>query len=208
MISKNHRQNHNFQIVYFLAGSCHTADGAYALLCDLREDRQSAVDNYHVINLKDEAKEIRAGRLIESTDPADVKEGEAELLELNNNRKKGKILYEAAVDEMNFIDKCMELLQPLRKYKNLPDSESHELMQAEEWKYEMIRRVENFMISNNGYIPPDHFETMRQHPAFKAEILPRIMELQTLLTTAGGRAEAIAQISENKSLKIIEKLLI
>ena len=48
MNAKNHKQNTNFQIVYFLVGSCHTPDGAYALLCELREERLLATNSYEV----------------------------------------------------------------------------------------------------------------------------------------------------------------
>ena len=45
MISKNHRQNHDFQILYFLIGSCHTPDAAYALCQELREERYACIEN-------------------------------------------------------------------------------------------------------------------------------------------------------------------
>jgi hypothetical protein len=205
MNSKNHRQNHNFQIAYFLAGSCHTADGAYALLCDLKEDRQAAIDNYVVSQLRSEAKELRANKLLISIDDAEKKEGKADLLELENGRKTGKVLYQAALDECEFIDKCIEVLQPLRLYKELSDSEAHEASQHEEWKLELIHRAENALFTS-GQIPTDLFDTMRMHPAFHKEIAPRLEEIHTLLKSAQGREELQKQIKGSKFIEI-NKLL-
>ena len=150
MNSKNNRVNHDFQIAYFLAGSCHTPDAAYALLCDLRDDRAMAL----------EASNGRSWwRFWRKPGPvaADV---QARCIA-------------AAKAELDTINKCIDRLQPLRKYSNLTDAEAHEACQAEEWKLELIFRAENFLL-NGGVIPADHFAAMRQHPAFKDEILPAI----------------------------------
>ena len=205
MNSKNHRQNHNFQIAYFLCGACHTADGAYSLLCDLREERQLACDNYKVNQLKDEAKEIRAKRLLESKDKSDKLDGKAELLELKNNRKIGKVLYQAALDEINFIDKCINAIQPLRKFKHLSDPEAHEAAQYDEWRLELISRMENSMMTT-GTITTEQFAIMRLHPAFQKEILPRINEIQELMKTKEGIKKLQEEIKGSK-FQSINKLI-
>mgnify|MGYP003348563100 CR=1 FL=1 len=41
--AKNNRMNTDFGIAFFIAGSCHTPDGAYAQLLDLKEDRAMAL---------------------------------------------------------------------------------------------------------------------------------------------------------------------
>jgi len=192
MISKFHKQNTNFQIAYFLAGSCHTPDGAYILLKELREEREMAIKNYEVQQLKNKAEELRAKKLLEG-DEADKLEGQAKLLELKNNREQGEVLYKAALDEINFIDKCIAALEPLRKYRDLPDQEVSELVQKEEWTYELLRRAENYLITT-GTIPPDQLDTMRMHPEFKTLILPRIQEIRNLLLTEDGREKLLKQI--------------
>jgi len=204
MITKNHKKNTNFQIVYFLIGSCSTPDGAYSLLCDLKEERQSSINAYKVTQLKDKAKEIRANKLLKG-DEADKLEGEAELLELKNNKKQGEELYKSAVSELEFIDKCIEELQPLRKYADLPEMEAHEASQLGEWRGELLRRAENYMITTGG-IPPDHFDTMRMHPEFNSVILPRINEMKKLMLTKGGLGELQKQL-EVKPLDNLVKLL-
>jgi hypothetical protein len=205
MNSKNHKQNTNFQIVYFLVGSCHTPDGAYALLQDLREARQMAVDNYAVQELKNQAKELEARELLESTYEVDKLNGQAELLELSNNKKIGKVLYDAAIDELAFIDKCIDAVQPLRVYKELSDSEASELAQYEEWKLELIHRAENAMITSGG-VPTDHFATMRMHPAFQDEILPRINEMTAMMQSRDGLMKLQKQLEGYKFKEIIKLL--
>jgi len=204
MISKFHKQNTNFQIAYFLAGACHTPDGAYILLRELREERQAAVDNYKVQELKDKAKEIRANKLLQG-DEAEKLEGQAELLELENNKKTGEVLYQAALDEITFIDKCLVAIEPLRVYKNLSDGEANEAAQWNEWKFELMRRAENLMLTTGG-ISPDQFATMRMHPDFQTEILPRINEIKKLMLTEEGSEELQKQIGGAK-FKEITKLL-
>lgn len=182
---KNHRQNTNFQIANFLAGSCHTPDGAWSMLCDLREDRQRAVDHFKVQELRTEAEEFKAKWILaNSSDPVDLKLAEATLLEIENGRREGKIHYDAALEEIAFIDECIARLKPLRKYKSLPEQEAHEASQQEEWKLELIRRAEN-SLATVGFIPTDHFATMRLHPEFQDEILPKIQEMSKRFKAAG-----------------------
>jgi len=178
---KIHRQNHNFQIAYFIAGACHTADGAYATLQGLREERLSAIKNYAVAELKTKASIIRANRLLLGTDDERL-DGEAELLEIENNRVVSQVLFDAANDELLFIERCIESVQPLRQYKDLPDAEAHEAAQKEEWKLDLIKRAENSLLTT-GTIPTDHYDTMRMHPDFITEILPRIDEILVLVQT-------------------------
>jgi hypothetical protein len=180
MHSKNHRQNHDFQIAHFLAGKCGTPDGAYALLCDLKEEREAAIAHFHVVQKRTLANEIRANEKRANGDAAGKLEAQADLEEIENSRKTGKILYEAAIDELNFIKSCIERIQPFRKYKHLADPEAHEAAQREEWKYELIGRAENFLLCA-GTIPPDEFATMRSHPDFVEGILPAIKEIKTQL---------------------------
>jgi hypothetical protein len=194
MISKNHRQNTNFQITHFLAGSCHTPDGAYFLLQDLREERQLAVENYLVSKVRTEAKIIRIKRTLDSVDEADRLEAEADMQEIENNVRTGAILYQAACDEIAFIDNCLEKLNEHRKYKGLPDTEACQAMQYDEWLLELIHRAENFL-ATQGTIPADEFNTMRMHPAFSSEILPKINEIR-----AGMQAGSLPFLTETGPL--------
>lgn len=177
---KTNRQNHDFQIAYFIAGSCHTPDAAYAILQDLREDRDNALKMYLANIPKEKAKRIRAERQLKDEDEAVRLEGEAELAELEAMASTTKRNVEAAQAELATIDKLIAILQPMRKYAHLSDPEAHQAAQHEEWKLELISRAENFIITS-GTIPQDHFATMRMHPAFQSEILPALTGVKALM---------------------------
>lgn len=196
---KTHRQNHNFQIAYFIAGSCHTPDGAYAILQDLRDDRVAALANYEVSVLRQEAKKISLREIISGSRTTVVQKtnAQADLQEIENNETTGEVLHDAAVDELKFIDKCIAAIQPLRKYAHLPDPESHEAAQKEEWKLELIHRAENSMITT-GTVSPADFATMRMHPEFTTEIFPRIKEIQASL-------KEDSMLGPDKILKLAEE---
>jgi len=183
MISKNHRQNHDFQIIYFLIGSCHTPDAAYALCQDLREERFNAIENYKVSKIKEKAKILRAEKLLNSIGEADQLDGEAELLEIANNAKTGEVLYNTACKELVFIDDCISKIRPNCKYNALPDDEACQLMQQEEWKFELIRRAENCLIAQATGVPSDQLDTMRMHPEFSSAILPAIAAIKESIQT-------------------------
>lgn len=202
---KTNRQNHDFQLAYFLAGSCHTPDAAYALMCDLREDRDNAIKSYAASKLREDAKIIRANRLIASTDEADRLDGQADIVEINAMADTVARNLAAAIAERDTIDKCMAVLEPLRIYAHLPLPEAHEAAQHEEWKLELIRRAEDFLITT-GTIPTDHFSTMRMHPAFKTDILPAMDKIHELLKT-GDRAALLNNVMTEPQFNVPQLLL-
>jgi hypothetical protein len=185
MLTKLNRNNTNFQIAYFIAGSCHTADAAYITLINQRNERQRALDQVAVSQLKQQAHKLRCERKIASKDLAESLEGQAELLELTQDMAQHIQLVQAAQAELDFINLCIERIQPLRKYIDMSDAEASEACQAEEWARELQYRAENYMLTQ-GTIPADHFATMRQHPQFNTLLLPRIEQLQLGLAQPQG----------------------
>lgn len=197
MHAKNNRVNKNFQIAYFLAGSCHTPDGAYALLKDLQEDREMALAQLESIDLKTQAKIAKAKHDIEHGTEWEQLEAKAELVEIENNKKFSERNIEAAKQELDFIDKCIEQIQPHRKFAHLPDPEAYEAAQHDEWKLELMSRAENYLLTT-GSIPTDHFITMRQHPAFVDEILPSIEKTKQMMITNEDKKLLINSLDESR----------
>lgn len=198
MHAKTNRQNHDFQIAYFLAGSCQTADGAYALLCDLREDRAHALAMVESSEMRAKARVLKAqSALDEATDEGD-EAGKllalSELSETQANSKLEAVNRDAAVEELAFIEKLIALIQPLRRYKHLPDREAHEAMQMEEWRLELIKRAENYLLAGNS-IPADQLGTMRMHPQFELGILPEVQKIEHLVRS--GQHEAVLKRGSN-----------
>ena len=182
---KTNRLNHDFQIIHFIAGSCHTPDAAYAILCDLKEDRLNAIKLFEAGKLREEAKRLRAKKAMQSSDPSEQLEAQADLVEIEALAETTKKNYEAAVAELKTIENCMNSLDPIRKFKHLSPPQAHEAAQEEEWKLELIHRAENCLLTT-GTISTDHFATMRLHPAFQSEILPAIDTLRNHLQDKKG----------------------
>jgi hypothetical protein len=197
MHAKNNRVNKNFQIAYFLAGSCHTPDGAYSLLKDLQEDREMALAQLETIDLKHQAKIAKANWDFETGNEWEKLEAKADLAEIENNKKFSEKNIEAAKKELEFINKCIEKIQPHRKFVHLPDPEAHEAAQFDEWKLELMYRAENYLLTT-GSIPTDHFITMRQHPAFVDEIFPTIENTKRMMIANEDRQLLINTLDEKK----------
>lgn len=186
MNSKNNRQNHDFQIAYLLAGSCKTPDAAYALLIDQRDNRDLALKNLKSAELKKRAKIVRANRKLESDDEAERLDGEADIAEIEAFAEIEAKNIAAAIAELAFINRCLEIIEPYRKYKHLPLPEANEAYQREEWKLEFIERAENQLLTT-GTISPDDYAHMRRHPDFETDIAPAISSISNLLLQKDGR---------------------
>lgn len=165
-----HWRNSNFQIAYFLAGKCHTPDGAYQMLMGLKEEREMALASAELNGIAPLLAKV-----------GNIKNVSDSTLRANFNALERNALacYYQAHREREFIDDLITRIQPLRKYAHLPDHEAFQACQMEEWKLELIRRAENFLASQ-GFIPADHLETMRLHPLWEREILPEVQRLTVL----------------------------
>lgn len=178
MNSKPHRNNCDFQLKHFMAGSCHTPDGAWALLYDQKIDIAVKIEHTKAQGLRRKAKMMAAEAVLADENSTEVQRlnAEADLLECNSVIEGWSKNLEAAEHEYAYICKLMDELEPLRKYKHLPMLEANEAMQREEWLGELKTRAENFLLTA-GTIPHDHLNTMRCHPDFENEIVPHIQEL-------------------------------
>lgn len=197
MNSKNNRVNHNFQILHFLVGSCYTADGAFSLLCDLREERENALNTVEVAALREKAKRITIERLLKSEDEVTRLNAEADLLEIDLGIALSTRNIAAAKDELAYINECIEKITPLRKFAHLPDHESHEACQQEEWKLEFKSRIENQLLTT-GTITPDDFNHMRMHPEFLTFLLPTIDHVSSRLAEPEGRNKFLEDSSKKE----------
>lgn len=206
---KTNRKNHDFQIAYFLAGSCHTPDGAYGLLCDLKDDRENVLKFLDANKKKHQAIIFKANQVLDNPQS----DGYARLM-AEYDMEEVKALqdtetkdYEAAKKELAFINHCITKLQPLRKYAHMADAEAHQAAQHEEWKLRLVHEAENHLLTS-GVIPADHFAIMRMHPEFASYIMPRIGHTQELLHTAQQTGDHTSLFSHLESKKLdITKLL-
>lgn len=189
-----HYRNSQFQVKYFIVGACHTADEMYRKLQELREERDVALKNVEASVLREKAKILRAETVINdlSKTEADKLEAQADILELKAFKDQSQACLEEAIRERDYIDTLIAQVQPFRKYAHLPDHESHQLAQQEDWKLELAFRAEN-CIASIGYIPTDQLATMRQHPEWSTFLLPKIQGLIQLTSQSGGDSKILTQ---------------
>lgn len=204
MTAKRHRHNTDFQILHFLVGACHTADAAYTLLCNLRDERKHVVEVNRVpAKLRAQAKLHKAKWKSWSPFKAHRLQAQADFEETKIYEKSNAEALEAAQAELAFIEECIRRLEPHRKYKHLPDVEAHEACQAEEWKLELISRAKNALLTT-GAIPTDQFATMQLHPAFRSEILPAIEETRTLLISGPEGYKKVVESLGKPTMGLLE----
>lgn len=165
------RRNSDFQIAYLLAGNRHTPDAAYLMLCNLLEERELSLEEAepHVKKFEDMLKNNWQNKILNKFKP---KQAVAAKTFLRN--------YKATKKEIETIKKCIERVQPFRKYSHLPDDEAHEACQREEWKLEFIARAENSLLAS-GTIPSDQLSAMRSHPDFVSQIWPAVEKAKELI---------------------------
>jgi hypothetical protein len=199
MIVKRNRQNNNFQIAYFIAGSCFTADAAYFALMNQRDDRRRALQHQAVESKRSQAKKLLAQRLAESADPVEQLQGQADLEELQNQSQDSEDLAQSCREELAFIDLCIERITPLRQYSHMTDNDAAEACQREEFAREFKFRIENFL-STSGSIPYNEMAVMRQHPDFNQVLLPHMNHVTRLLQSPGGAQQLLPQATKTFDL--------
>lgn len=200
MHSAPHRNNSNFQLKHFIAGGCHTADGAWNILYEQMLDikikltstkakllRRKAME----LDLEDKKNNIKTekDKLLYEADYIEFLAGDG-LLEL---------AIEGAEKELLFIKHLMDELEPYRKYKHLPFLEATEAAQQDEWREEFKHRVENYLLGQ-GFVPSDQLEAIRKHPDFETDILPHIKKMMNMLEEAKSTSNAIMLLTRTNLL--------
>lgn len=194
-----HRNNSDFQLKHFIAGSCHTADGAWAVLYNQKIDIEIklATTKAHILR-----RDVRRSELM-SRKPQNELESkllEADWIEFNSSNGLLELAVEGAEKELETIKSLMDEYAPHRKYAHLPVIEAAEAAQREEWMLEFKNRVENYLLTQ-GTIPHDQLEAMRQHPDFEVEIVPHIKHMMISISQAKYSVEAITG-NDNKVLSL------
>lgn len=203
MISKPHRTNSDFQLKHFFVGSCHTPDGAWAALYSERIALEGKLRHAEAQDLRRQARIAAASEVLEdsSSSRSAVLNAKADLIEANADLETWKLNVQAARAELATIVELMAQLEPQRKYAHLPLLEANEAAQEEEWKLELMYRAENFLLTSRT-IPHDHFARMREHPAFRSEILPHVQRTNALLKA--GKELAVIE-GPTLNLKLLTK---
>jgi len=196
MHSSPHRNNSDFQLRYFMANNCHTADVAWCLMYEQKLDIQIKLANTKAGILKRKAKRVEIDEGINSTDLVKQLNAQADLIEWESGEGLLEMAILGAEQEIATIESIMVELEPQRKYANLPILEAAQAAQREEWLLEFQRRSENFLLSN-GTIPEDHLNAMRNHPDFEVKLVPFITEVAQKIAT---NKDKMVLLTNNKML--------
>ena len=173
MHSSPHRNNSDFQLRYFVANSCHTADIAWCIMYEQKLDIHMKLEHTKATLLRRQAKLIEIEQALESTDPVTQLNAQADLIEWKSGQGMLEMAILGAEQELATITSIMAELEPQRKYADLPILEAAQAAQREEWLLEFKRRTENYLLSS-GTIPEDHLNAMRNHPDFESNLVPHI----------------------------------
>ena len=187
MISVPHRNNSDFQLRYFMAGSCHTPDGLWALMYGQKIDAEHKIRAAEGQALIRQANIMEAEETIadENAKPSAKMKARAKIIEVGAAGDTPALNLEAAKNELATINAIMAEVEPFRKYRHLPLLEANEMAQRDEWRGELMTRAEDYLVTS-GTIPQDQFNAMRRHPDFVTHIAPRIQETTKAMRQAGG----------------------
>lgn len=173
MVPKNNRQNTDFQLAYFIAGSCKTADGAWSVLQAQKKDMEKRIASAKASRLRLKIRKNKIDEMPESTEEEEL-EKEASLIEYNSDYETFLDTYRGAEMELDTINDLIERIEPYCQFDTSDYLVHQEQTQRLEWQEELKARGENMTLSNILGIPYDHLNTMRMHPDFSSEILPHI----------------------------------
>lgn len=196
MHSSPHRNNSDFQLRYFMANNCHTADIAWCLMYEQKLDIQLKLEFTKAKELRRKAKRIEIDEGLKSEDPVKQLNAQADLIEWNSGEGMLEMAILGAEQEIATIESLMGELEPQRKYAHLPILEASQAAQREEWLLEFKHRTENYLLSK-GTIPEDQLQAMRSHPDFESSIVPYISDVLHKITT---NKDKINLLTNNKML--------
>jgi hypothetical protein len=200
MHSAPHRNNSDFQLRYFMANNCHTADTAWCLMYEQRLDIMLKLESTRARMLRREAKKAEIEDILNdaSASRSAKLNAKADLMEWQSGEGLLELAIAGAEQEIATIEQIMAELEPQRKYGHLPLLEASQAAQREEWCLEFKRRCENYLISI-GTIPEDQLNAMRNHPDFEEEIIPHVRQISQRIQDAQDK---LAILSGNKPLLI------
>jgi len=196
MHSTPHRNNSDFQLRYFIANNCHTADVAWCVLYEQKLDIFTRLEATKAKLVRRKAKKLEIDEKLKSTSEVDRLNAQADLIEWECGEGMLEMAVKGAEQELATIEFIMAELEPQRKYGHLPVLEASQAAQREEWLLEFKRRTENYLLSI-GTIPEDQLNAMRNHPDFEAEIVPHVQQIAHRIAE---NKDKMALLTNNRAL--------
>jgi len=196
MHSTPHRNNSDFQLRYFIANNCHTADIAWCVMYEQRLDIHTKLEATKAKLVRRKAKRLEIDEKLKSASEIDRLNAQADLIDWESGEGMLEMAIKGAEQELATIESLMAELEPQRKYGHLPVLEASQAAQREEWLLEFKRRTENYLLSI-GTIPEDQLNAMRNHPDFEAEIVPHVKQVSYQINKSDDK---LALLTNNRVL--------
>jgi len=196
-----HRSNSDFQIRHFIAGSCHTPDGAYVLLMAQMETAAAALVEAQAKGLELRA-DLDDAELEAASADAHPLRSQARLLRIKQAMLAHQRRSEGATAEAATIWAALDELRPQCRYADKPLAEQAELAQRDEWREELKHRAENMMAQAATGISSDQISAMRMHPDFQSDILPHIVASGKRLRSSTDWETAVTSLLPPSTLAI------
>ena len=196
MHSNPHRNNSDFQLRYFIANNCHTADIAWCVLYEQKLDIFTKLEATKARLVRRKAKKLEIDEKLKSVSEVDRLNAQADLIDWESGEGMLEMAIKGAEQELATIESLMAELEPQRKYGHLPVLEASQAAQREEWLLEFKRRTENYLLSI-GTIPEDQLNAMRNHPDFEAEIVPHVKQVSYQINKSDDK---LALLTNNRVL--------
>ena len=196
MHSTPHRNNSDFQLRYFIANNCHTADIAWCVLYEQKLDIFTKLEATKARLVRRKAKKLEIDKKLKSASEIDRLNAQADLIDWESGEGMLEMAIKGAEQELATIESIMAELEPQRKYGHLPVLEASQAAQREEWLLEFKRRTENYLLSI-GTIPEDQLNAMRNHPDFEAEIVPHVKQVSYQINKSDDK---LALLTNNRVL--------
>ena len=196
MHSAPHRNNSDFQLRYFIANNCHTADIAWCVLYEQKLDIFTKLEATKAKLVRRQAKKLEIDEKLKSVNEVDRLNAQADLIDWESGEGMLEMAIKGAEQELATIESLMAELEPQRKYGHLPVLEASQAAQREEWLLEFKRRTENYLLSI-GTIPEDQLNAMRNHPDFEAEIVPHVKQVSYQINKSDDK---LALLTNNRVL--------
>jgi hypothetical protein len=196
MHSAPHRNNSDFQLRYFIANNCHTADIAWCVLYEQKLDIFTKLEATKAKLVRRKAKKLEINKKLKSASEIDRLNAQADLIDWESGEGMLEMAIKGAEQELATIESIMAELEPQRKYGHLPVLEASQAAQREEWLLEFKRRTENYLLSI-GTIPEDQLNAMRNHPDFEAEIVPHVKQVSYQINKSDDK---LALLTNNRVL--------
>lgn len=196
MHSAPHRNNSDFQLRYFIANNCHTADIAWCVLYEQKLDIFTKLEATKAKLVRRKAKKLEIDEKLKSASEVDRLNAQADLIDWESGEGMLEMAIKGAEQELATIESLMAELEPQRKYGHLPVLEASQVAQREEWLLEFKRRTENYLLSI-GTIPEDQLNAMRNHPDFEAEIVPHVKQVSYQINKSDDK---LALLTNNRVL--------